>query len=180
MQSSGVTVGLAADHPRRAGPGAASSPPGSPALSKWYLYGLALLAGIANAVEPGQNATLAKVTGQPMLAGLFCFALAMACIFGAMAILRWRGAARAGEATPVPWWAWPGGILGAGVVLAQLYVSEKVGAAPFLGCVITAGVIGSIALDHFGLVGFERHPASRWRVVGGALMIAGVALVAVF
>ncbi|MCJ2136225.1 DMT family transporter [Methylobacterium sp. J-026] len=145
----------------------------------WYLYGLALLAGIANAIEPGQNATLAKSTGQPMLAGLFCFALAVACFLGAMAILRWYGQPTAERATDVPWWAWPGGILGAAVVLAQLYVSEQVGAAPFLGCVITAGVIGSIALDHYGLVGFERRPAGRWRLLGGVLMVAGVALVAV-
>jgi bacterial/archaeal transporter family-2 protein len=149
-------------------------------LSKWYLYGLALLAGVANAIEPGQNATLAKTTGQPMLAGVFCFALAILCFLGAMAFVRWRGRPAPGEATPVPWWAWPGGVLGAGVVLAQLYVSEQVGAAPFLGCVITAGVVGSIALDHYGLVGFERHGASRWRVLGGILMIAGVALVATF
>lgn len=148
-------------------------------MSKWYLYGLALLAGIANAIEPGQNATLARLTGQPMLAGVFCFALAIACFLGVMAVLRGRGPAAA-EATPVPWWAWPGGMLGAGVVLAQLYVSEQVGAAPFLGCVITAGVVGSIALDHYGLVGFGRRAASRWRVLGGVLMIAGVALVALF
>lgn len=45
---------------------------------------------------------------------------------------------------------------------------------------ITAGVVGSIILDHRGLVGFERHPAGRWRVLGGALMVAGVALVAAF
>ena len=77
-------------------------------------------------------------------------------------------------------WAWPGGILGAAVVLAQLYVSEQIGAAPFLSCVITAGVVGSIALDHFGLVGFERHRASRWRIIGGVAMVAGVALVAAF
>ncbi|MEE7451266.1 hypothetical protein MRF4_27740 [Methylobacterium radiotolerans] len=149
-------------------------------MSKWYLYGLALLAGVANAIEPGQNATLAKVTGQPMLAGLFCFGLAIACFLVAMIVARLRGRAPAEAATHVPWWAWPGGILGAAVVLAQLYISEKVGAAPFLGCVITAGVVGSIILDHYGLVGFERHRAGRWRILGGALMIAGVALVAVF
>ncbi|MCJ2085961.1 DMT family transporter [Methylobacterium sp. E-005] len=146
----------------------------------WYLYGLALLAGVANAIEPGQNATLAKATGQPMLAGIFCFALAMVCLFGVMVVARLRSPSTTEQATPVPWWAWPGGILGALVVLAQLYVSEQIGAAPFLGCVITVGVIGSIALDHYGLVGFERHPAGRWRIAGGVLMIAGVALVAAF
>lgn len=146
----------------------------------WYLYGLALLAGVANAIEPGQNATLAKATGQPMLAGIFCFALAMVCLLGAMGVVRLWNPSTAEEATPVPWWAWPGGILGALVVLAQLYVSEQIGAAPFLGCVITAGVVGSIALDHYGLVGFERHPAGRWRIAGGVLMLVGVALVAAF
>jgi transporter family-2 protein len=146
----------------------------------WYLYGIALLAGVANAIEPGQNATLAKVTGQPMLAGLFCFALSIVCFLGAMIIVRLRGRSGADAPSSAPWWAWPGGVLGAAVVLAQLYVSEQVGAAPFLGCVITAGVIGAILLDHFGLVGFERHRAGRWRVLGGVLMVAGVALVAVF
>jgi bacterial/archaeal transporter family-2 protein len=146
----------------------------------WYLYGLALLAGVANAIEPGQNATLAKASGQPMLAGLFCFALSVGCFLGTMGVVRWLGRAAGGQETRVPWWAWPGGILGAAVVLAQLYVSEQVGAAPFLGCVVTAGVVGSIALDHYGLVGFERHRASRWRVLGGVLMVAGVVIVSAF
>ncbi len=146
----------------------------------WYLYGLALLAGVANAIEPGQNATLAKVSGQPMLAGIFCFALAMVCFAILMVVTRRLDRPSGEQVASVPWWAWPGGVLGAAVVLAQLYVSEQIGAAPFLGCVITAGVVGSIALDHYGLVGFERHPAGRWRIAGGVLMIAGVALVAAF
>jgi transporter family-2 protein len=146
----------------------------------WYLYGLALLAGVANAIEPGQNATLAKATGQPMLAGIVCFAMSVVCILGTMAIARQFDRPSPGAVGKVPLWAWPGGILGAAVVLAQLYVSEQIGAAPFLSCVITAGVVGSILLDHFGLVGFERHRASRWRIIGGVAMVAGVALVAAF
>jgi len=64
------------------------------------------------------------------------------------------------------------------VVVAQLYLAESLGAAPFLGLVVTGGVIASILLDHFGLVGFKTHRASRWRILGGALMVAGVTLVA--
>ena len=146
----------------------------------WYLYGLALLAGVANAIEPGQNATLAKATGQPMLAGMFCFALAVICLVVTMVMARRLDRPSAGQVASVPWWAWLGGVLGAGVVLVQLYVSEQIGAAPFLSCVITAGVVGSIALDHYGFVGFARRPASRWRIAGGALMVVGVALVAAF
>ena len=144
----------------------------------WYLYGFALLAGVANAIEPGQNATLAKVSGQPMLAGLVCFTMAAFCVAVVLVVARRFDRPSAETVAQAPWWAWPGGMLGAVVVLVQLYVSERIGAAPFLACVITAGVIGSILLDHFGLVGFERHRAGRWRLCGGGLMIAGVALVA--
>jgi len=45
---------------------------------------------------------------------------------------------------------------------------------------VTAGVVTSILLDNFGWVGFERHPASLWRILGGCLMVGGVALVALF
>lgn len=145
----------------------------------WYLYGIALLAGVANAVEPGQNATLAKATGQHLLAGLLCFATALLCFLLGLAFLRGRGGSEA-RFTRVPWWAWPGGVLGAAIVVAQLYLAESLGAAPFLGLVVTGGVVASILLDHFGLVGFERHPAGRWRIAGGLLMVVGVTLVALF
>lgn len=146
----------------------------------WYLYGLVLLAGVANAVEPGQNATLAKATGQHLMAGMLCFAVALLCFLAGLAVVGRRGKGGGGAMARVPWWSWPGGVLGAAVVVAQLYLAESLGAAPFLGLVVTGGVVASIILDHFGLVGFERHPAGRWRIAGGLLMVAGVTLVALF
>ncbi|WP_413629332.1 DMT family transporter [Methylobacterium sp. W2] len=71
-----------------------------------------------------------------------------------------------------------GGVLGGGIILAQFIVARQIGAAPFLGMLVTAGVVTSILLDHFGWIGFERHPATIWRIFGGLLMIGGVALVA--
>lgn len=145
----------------------------------WYLYGFTLLAGIANAVEPGQNATLARVSGHPLLAGLVCFLLALVIFLAAILVAGRRMPTRRSFAE-VPWWAWFGGVLGAAVVVAQLYLAESLGAAPFLGLVVTGGVVASIVLDHFGLVGFDTHRASRWRILGGVLMVAGVTLVAMF
>ncbi len=146
----------------------------------WYLYAFTLLAGIANAIEPGQNATLAKVTGQPLLAGALCFLVALLTFLVGLLVMRGRGLPRRGSFARVPWWAWPGGALGAGVVVAQLYLAESLGAAPFLGLVVTGGVVTSILLDHFGLVGFAVHRAGRGRIAGGLLMVAGVTLVALF
>jgi transporter family-2 protein len=47
-----------------------------------------------------------------------------------------------------------------------------------MGILVTSSVCASIVLDHFGLVGFQEHAASWGRIVGAALMIAGVWLVA--
>ncbi len=52
------------------------------------------------------------------------------------------------------------------------------GAGLFNGLTITAGIVASVAIDHFGLMKFAQHTASPGRVGGAALMIAGVILVA--
>ena len=146
----------------------------------WYLYGFVLFAGVANAIQPGQNGTLAKGLSQPLTAGLIVgvgtltSVLAVGLVTGRLA---WPTYA---EAAQMPWWAWFGGVLGGVLVITQLLIARQVGAGVFLGLLVTAGVLTSIVLDHFGWVGFAVHPASVWRILGGALMIAGVALVAAF
>lgn len=146
----------------------------------WYLYAIAMLAGVANAIEPGQNASLAKATGQHLLAGAVCFTTALLCFLIGLAFRSRRIALPWQAWANVPWWAWPGGVLGAVVVVAQLYLAERLGAAPFLGLVVTGGVVASILLDHFGLAGFDVHRASRWRLGGGIMMVIGVTLVALY
>lgn len=144
------------------------------------LYGFALLAGLASAIEPGQNAGLAKALGRPLLAGVVSLLISIATITAIMLVTGQYGWPEAGRLAQIPWWAWSGGVLSAALTLAQLYVSKKIGAAPFLGLIVTGGVITSILLDHFGLVGFPVHEASVWRLLGGVLMIGGVALVTRF
>ena len=146
----------------------------------WYLYGAVLIAGIANAIQPGQNSTLARSFSQPLVAGLIVGIGTALTVLVAGLVSRRLAWPTPQELSQVPWWAWGGGILGGGVVITQLLIARQVGAGVFLGLLVTAGVVTSIPLDHFGWVGFEEHPASLWRIVGGFLMVAGVALVALF
>lgn len=146
----------------------------------WYLYGAVLLAGIANAIQPGQNGTLAKGLSQPLTAGLAVGLGTILTVLTAGLLTGRLALPSAEEVANMPWWAWFGGVLGGGIVVTQLLVARQIGAAPFLGLLVTAGVVTSIALDHFGWVGFDRHPASLFRILGGLMMIAGVALVARF
>lgn len=146
----------------------------------WYLYGLALLAGIANAVQPGPNATMAKSLTQPFAAGLVVVIVSGSTLLVAGLLSGRLALPTYEQATQVPWWGWLGGMLGALLILSQFFVAQQIGAAPFLAILVTAGVVTSILLDHFGWVGFREHPASLWRILGAILMVAGVAIVAAF
>lgn len=146
----------------------------------WYLYGLTIIAGLANAVQPGQNATLSKSLGLPITAALIILIVStLAMLVGGMAVgkLEWPSLQQMSE---VPWWAWPGGALSVLLILAQLYASPSIGAATFLGIIVTVGVLASTVLDNYGWVGFEVHPLSLWRALGAGLMVVGVVLVALF
>ncbi len=123
------------------------------------------------------NGALSRALGQPALAvavsllgSLTCIA-AIGAVAGRFAQFDW---ARAGA---VPWWAWPAGVCGAVFLLSQPVVLPRVGAATFTGLAVTAQVLMAVALDQFGALGLERHPASPMRLGGAVLMIAGVALI---
>ncbi|KQT61732.1 hypothetical protein ASG52_02120 [Methylobacterium sp. Leaf456] len=142
------------------------------------LYGAVLIAGIANAIQPGQTTQLAKALGQPFTAGLVSMFVGTLGMFAVGLLSGHLSVPSLQQAGQAPWWAWLGGLVGVGLLIAQLFVAQRIGAAPFLGLLVTAGVVTSIALDHFGLVGFDVHAAGPMRLFGGALMIAGVTFVA--
>lgn len=144
----------------------------------WFLYPFAILAGALNAFQSGANATLAKTLEQPFVAGLIVVAVSATTLLTAGLVSGQIAAPGPGKWSAVPWWGWIGGVLGAVFVLSQLFVAQKIGAGPFIGLSVTAAVIVSIALDHFGLMGFKEHAAGAARLAGAGLMIAGVFLVA--
>lgn len=137
---------------------------------------LAVVAGVLNTVQSGANATLNKALGQPVVVALAVTAANVAVYLLASPALglAWPGSDRIAQA---PWWAWTGGALGAVYVLTAILFADRLGAAVFTGLTVTAGIVASIVLDHFGWVGFARHPAGLLRIAGGAIMIGGLLLV---
>lgn len=80
----------------------------------------------------------------------------------------------------MPWWAPVGGLVGAVQVYAGLTLVTKVGAGPFMGLTVTAVLITSIVIDHFGLLRMPVHPVNAFRLLGALLLVAGIVLVARF
>ncbi len=146
----------------------------------WILYALTVVAGISNAIQPGQNATLSKTLGLPVTAALVTLIISsVALLIGGLALGKLE-LPTTQQIADVPWWAWGGGFFSVLLILAQLYASPAIGAATFLGIIVTVGIVASLPLDHYGLVGFEPHPASFGRIAGAVLMVIGVSLVAIF
>jgi bacterial/archaeal transporter family-2 protein len=140
---------------------------------------VAVAAGVLNTVQAGANASLNKALGQPILAALVVAGTNILVYLLAVPFLGigWPSGARW---TGVPWWAWLGGAMGAAYVLAMIILAERLGAALFTGITVTAAIVTSMALDHYGWLGFAQHSAGPWRILGGVLMIGGVALISLF
>ena len=144
------------------------------------LYAFALVAGISTAFQSGANATLTRTLDQPFLVALVVVGVgALVFVAGGLASGR-LGLPEPGRVADAPWWAWIGGVFGALIVLSQLFVARTIGAGPYVGITVVAGVLTSLLLDHFGLMGFKEHALNLPRVAGGVLMAAGVLLVALF
>jgi bacterial/archaeal transporter family-2 protein len=147
------------------------------------IYMFIVASGLLIAMQAGSNATLDKSLHNPVVSSLVSFGSGVAVLLLALAIYTVVTKApmpRGQQWSAVPWWGWIGGTLGAIYVLAMVLTAEKVGSGMFVGLSVTASILASIAIDHFGLLGFHRHAAGPGRIIGGGLMVAGMILIGKF
>ncbi|QJU59202.1 DMT family transporter [Sphingomonas sp. AP4-R1] len=140
---------------------------------------IALSAGIASALQSGANQTLKKALDAPLWAAALV-ALVTAATSITVVLASGERLPAAGAAAAAPWWAWAGGFLGVGFVLGTVFAAPKLGAGLFMASIVTAELITGLLLDHFGLLGFDMHPIGWGRIIGAALMIIGLSLIAIF
>lgn len=79
--------------------------------------------------------------------------------------------------TAAPWWAWSGGILGAVFILLVILLLPSLGAATLLALVVAGQMTAAVLMDHFGAFGLAQQSLSISRLLGVALVIAGVVLI---
>jgi transporter family-2 protein len=143
------------------------------------IYLAAIAAGIANPVQTGASAQLRKSVNNPIFAAAYVYFGGLLIVLLIQLIVRqgWPGA---NKFTSVPWWAWSAGLLSVAATMSGIMLAQKLGSGVFTGISVTAAIVTSIALDHFGWIGFRQHPASWPRMLGGGLMIAGLWLMSRF
>ncbi len=144
-----------------------------------WIYPFIILGGALQTCGAAMNAQLFNSLENKWLATVVSFAVITAffvCLF-AMFPSPIPGA---GNLASMPWWAPLGGLVGAVQVYAGLTLVHKVGAGPFVSFTITAALIMSLLLDHFGWFHMPVHAISPGRIAGAFLMVGGISLIAKF
>ena len=136
---------------------------------------LALLTGVAIAVQTGVNTQLRSYLQSPFQAVFLSFVVGTVLIGGAL--LAKREAPPLAKWASMPWWMWTGGMLGLFIVSTNILVAPRLGAALLISLAITGQLTTALILDHFGAFGFPLHPISPSRGLGALLLIAGVVLI---
>lgn len=135
---------------------------------------LALAAGAALPIQAGVNNHLRSFLGRPEWAAVANFGV------GFVALLVWVLIARIAPTLDrigaAPWWSWTGGLLGAFFVTMAVFLTPRLGVAAMIALVVAGQMGMAVALDHFGAMGLAQREVTPVRLVGGALLVAGVVL----
>jgi bacterial/archaeal transporter family-2 protein len=146
------------------------------------LLGFVLFGLVAGAMLPfkaGINAQLAEHVNSPIRAALVSFVVGAGVL-----LLVWllcaRGWASVDRMSAAPWWAWIGGALGAFYVTGSIVAAPRLGAVTLIAVILAGQALASLVVDHFGMVGFDAHPATAGRIAGLLLIACGVLFVRLF
>ncbi|WP_407146540.1 DMT family transporter [Bradyrhizobium sp. ORS 86] len=145
-------------------------------MQAWFLYLLALCAGISVSVQQVLNGNLRSALNSPAWAGLVSYLGGLLTMVIVLLVLR-EPVPSLKLVTATPWWAWSGGFLGGVFILLVILLLPSLGAATLLALVVAGQMLAGIVMDHFGVFGLPPHPVSVSRLIGIALVIGGVLLI---
>lgn len=145
----------------------------------WLLSSIALaaLVGMVLPLQALLNARLGAMTQGALFASFVSFAVGTAALALVLVLLATRTpwpAVR--DLAALPPWLWLGGVIGAVFVFCGTLLVPRLGAAGLICLIVFGQVVGSLLVDHFGVLSQPR-PADLTRVGGAVLVCIGALLV---
>jgi transporter family-2 protein len=137
---------------------------------------LAFAAGTSIVVQQALNANLRTALNSAAWSGFVSYFVGLLCMVVLVVVLR-DPIPSATMAARIPLWAWSGGMFGAIFIALGILLVPKIGAATFIALLVAGQMLASVAFDHFGLLGLAQRPVDLPRIIGVALLIAGVLLI---
>ena len=137
---------------------------------------LLLWAALAGAFIPVMailNGRLGKSMGEALHASVILFGVGfLFCLTVALVLTKsLPHATDLANAKPIEYL---GGFIVGFYVISATLLAPRIGLANFIVCAVSAQIIISVVIDHFGLLGAMVRPVSMTRLIGIGLLIAGI------
>lgn len=142
----------------------------------FYLL-LALTIGLVVPLQSAINNQLkALIGGSTTLAALVSFAVGTFALALAALLTQQKWSDLAGL-SQVNWWHLTGGMMGALFVFGTTLLAPRLGVVVMLALIICGQILASLLFDRFGWLGLPMRELSMPRMIGAAMVVAGVLLV---
>ena len=144
-------------------------------FKKILMLFLSVIAGILGAMQSPTNASMAGVIGS--WEGTFVSFVVGTVALIPVTLVANKGKIRSVRGSGVKPWMIIGGLYGVGGIFLSLYTVSKLGTALQVACGMIGQLSSGLILDTFGLIQTTKVKINVLRILGIALIIAGVILV---
>lgn len=138
-------------------------------------WALAAAVGAGLTLQAGVNQQLRAATGSALWTSIISASFTV--VWLAAVQLVQRDTLPLSGYSRYPWWIWAGGVGGAAYVFGVVALTRHLGVALFFAAVIVGQLGLGLAIDHWGWFGVPVHRVSAGRLIGAALLVAGMALI---
>lgn len=138
---------------------------------------LATVIGASVVVQASINGELRILVGDPYRTALISTTVSTLFLIVLSTIVVGRPVPDGSVFAGAPWWMWVGGVLGAIYVAAAAVLISKLGSAVMFTLIILGQLVTAVVMDHFGMIGLDKHPVTAPRIIGISLVLIGVVLV---
>lgn len=146
-------------------------------MPKEVYYFIAVLAGLAVAIQSGANAQLRLALGSPIITAMISFLVGTTILVTYVLLTSTHLIPSPKLMASISWWKWVGGAMGVFYITSVIVVAPRIGAASTFGFIVAGQLIFAVIFDHFGIIGFPQHPVTLWRIGGVIFLILGVYLI---
>ena len=144
-------------------------------MDKWVAVPITAIAGSLVAMQAPINSNLGKSIGTFAAATVsFAIGTTILCL---ICVTVGGGFGDVGQLRHLQWYYLTGGALGAAYVTTVLVSVRSLGAGGVTAATIAGQLTMSVVLDQAGVLGLPKHAISLPRVIGVALLAAGVFLI---
>lgn len=140
---------------------------------------IVLMMGLFIPVQTAANARLRRVVGPAYVSTLISFSVSSIALLSVSAIFGLTILPTDAQIAAAPWWSWFGGIIALLTITCNIYLFKELGQLQGMIIPMFAQLLFSLLIDHFGWFSSRVIPLDAKRLMGAALLIVGVTLVAV-